>query len=131
MCRRHRGRSETRHAQTSTSRRPASRQVPRRPKVAAPNVVGLPVDEATAKLDAVGLDSRQTDVTSTEPARTVVDQVPIIGAYKHREIEYVDRAPKKVEVQIPLVEYFERVKRVKADAWQVDFCRRLEDAWAS
>jgi len=50
------------------------------PKVAAPNVVGLPVDEATAKLDAVGLDSRQTEVTSTEPARTVVDQAPAAGA---------------------------------------------------
>lgn len=50
------------------------------PKVAVPNVVGLKVAEATAKLDAVGLDSKQTQVTSTEPAGTVVDQAPAAAA---------------------------------------------------
>ena len=31
-----------------------------------------------------------------------------------REIAYIDTAPKPFVVQIPLVEYFERVKRLKA-----------------
>ena len=49
------------------------------PKVAVPDVVGQPVDAATAKLDALGLDTKQTEVTSTEPANTVVDQAPAAG----------------------------------------------------
>ncbi|HEY3184221.1 MAG TPA: PASTA domain-containing protein [Gaiellaceae bacterium] len=49
------------------------------PKVAVPDVVGQPLEEATAKLDALGLDSEQTEVTSTEPPRTVVDQAPAAG----------------------------------------------------
>ena len=50
------------------------------PKVAVPDVVGQPVDAATAKLDAVGLDTKQTEVTSTETAGTVVDQAPAAAA---------------------------------------------------
>jgi eukaryotic-like serine/threonine-protein kinase len=49
------------------------------PKVAVPDLVGQPVDQAIAKLDAVGLDSEQTEVTSTKPPRTVVDQAPAPG----------------------------------------------------
>jgi serine/threonine-protein kinase len=49
------------------------------PKVAVPDVVGQPVHQATARLDAVGLDSNQTEVTSTDPAGTVVDQAPAAG----------------------------------------------------
>ncbi len=43
-------------------------------------------------------------------------------------IEYIDPAPKPFIVQMPLVEYFERVKRHKADAWQIDFCDKLQKA---
>jgi beta-lactam-binding protein with PASTA domain len=49
------------------------------PKVAVPDLVGQPVDQAIAKLDAVGLDSEQTEVTSTEAPRTVIDQAPASG----------------------------------------------------
>jgi phage terminase large subunit-like protein len=50
------------------------------------------------------------------------------GAYKHQAVEYINRKPKKIEVQIPFVEYFERVKRVKADRWQYHFCDYLQSA---
>jgi len=36
--------------------------------------------------------------------------------------------PSPLVTQVPLVDVFERLKRVKADAWQVDFCQRLQDA---
>lgn len=39
-----------------------------------------------------------------------------------------DIKPKPFITQIPLVEVFERLKRVKADHWQRDFCRRLQEA---
>lgn len=45
-----------------------------------------------------------------------------------RDIEYLDRTPKQIEVQISLVEYFERIKRVKADRWQRHFCDYLQNA---
>lgn len=41
-------------------------------------------------------------------------------------VDFIDPAPKPFVVQIPLVEYFERVKRLKADRWQVDFMNRLQ-----
>jgi beta-lactam-binding protein with PASTA domain len=50
------------------------------PKVAVPAVTGMTADEAVTKLDAVGLDSQQTMVTSAKPAGTVVDQAPAAGA---------------------------------------------------
>ena len=49
------------------------------PKVTVPDLKGLKADVAVQKLDAVGLDSRQTQVTSTEPAGTIVDQAPAAG----------------------------------------------------
>ncbi len=45
-----------------------------------------------------------------------------------REIAYIDLKPKPLIVQVPLVEYFERTKRHKADRWQIDFCNRLQTA---
>ena len=48
--------------------------------------------------------------------------------WRDRPIDYIDPAPQPFEVQIPLVEYFERIKRHKADRWQHDFCRRLQEA---
>lgn len=47
---------------------------------------------------------------------------------RSQPIDYIDPAPKPFIVQIPLVEYFERMKRHKADRWQHDFCRRLQEA---
>jgi beta-lactam-binding protein with PASTA domain len=49
------------------------------PKVAVPDVTGEQVAVATAKLDALGLDSTQTLVTSSRPVGTVVDQAPPAG----------------------------------------------------
>lgn len=43
-------------------------------------------------------------------------------------IDYIDPAPKPFIVQIPLVEYFERMTRWKADPWQIDLCNRLQAA---
>ena len=54
--------------------------------------------------------------------------IPIVGDYRDREIEYQDIAPPRFEVQVPLVEVFERVKRFKADAWQRQFCEYLQNA---
>ncbi len=45
-----------------------------------------------------------------------------------REIAYIDLKPQPLIVQVPLVEYFERIKRHKADRWQIDFCNRLQTA---
>lgn len=45
-----------------------------------------------------------------------------------REIDYLDTAPAKIDVQISLVEYFERIKRYRARAWQRDLCDRLQEA---
>jgi predicted phage terminase large subunit-like protein len=45
-----------------------------------------------------------------------------------RVVEYIDLTPKPFVVQIPLYEYFERIKRYKADRWQKDFCNRLQKA---
>lgn len=50
------------------------------------------------------------------------------NAYKTQSIDFIDPAPKPFIAQIPLVEYFERIKRLKADKWQRDFCRRLTEA---
>lgn len=54
--------------------------------------------------------------------------IPIVGDYRDREIEYIDTAPPRFEVKIDLVEFFERITRFKADAWQRDFCNRLQAA---
>ena len=53
---------------------------------------------------------------------------PETVSVSHREINYLDTAPKPFVVQIPLAEYFERVKRLKADKWQINFCNRLQTA---
>jgi phage terminase large subunit-like protein len=49
-------------------------------------------------------------------------------SYKNRPIEYIDPSPKPFITQIPLVEYWERQTRWKADPWQVDLGNRLQEA---
>jgi eukaryotic-like serine/threonine-protein kinase len=49
------------------------------PKVALPDLTGGSLADAQRKLDALGLQSTKTEVTSTEPAGTVVDQAPKPG----------------------------------------------------
>jgi serine/threonine-protein kinase len=49
------------------------------PKVAVPDLTGTPFTEAQAKLDQLGLSSTKTEVTSSQPAGTVVDQAPKPG----------------------------------------------------
>ena len=50
------------------------------PQIAVPDLTGQSFAAAQAKLDAAGLDSTRTEVTSEEPAGTVVDQAPKAGA---------------------------------------------------
>lgn len=55
-------------------------------------------------------------------------EMPVIEDYRRTEVDYQDIAPRPFTVQISLVEYFERIKRYKADRWQQDFCNRLQHA---
>jgi predicted phage terminase large subunit-like protein len=57
-----------------------------------------------------------------------VSSIQLSRAASRREIEYLDLKPKPLIVQVSLVEYFERIKRYKADRWQIDFCNRLQAA---
>jgi serine/threonine-protein kinase len=50
------------------------------PNVAVPDLSGKSFSDARAALDRLGLDSTRTQVTSNEPAGTVVDQAPKPGA---------------------------------------------------
>src|SRR4051812_695219 len=50
------------------------------PRVAVPDVGGQSLSEAQAALDKQGLDSTVTQVTSDQPAGTIVDQAPKPGA---------------------------------------------------
>ncbi len=49
--------------------------------------------------------------------------------FRKRKVKYLETVPQPVEKIIDLVEFFERVKRHKADAWQIDFCARIQDAF--
>lgn len=49
--------------------------------------------------------------------------------FKQKKIKYLETSPPAVEKRVDLVEFFERVKRHKADAWQIDFCTRIESAF--
>lgn len=60
--------------------------------------------------------------------RTGIGKLANKQSYKDKPIDYIDPAPKPFEVQIPLVEYFERIKRLKADKWQVHFLNYLQDS---
>lgn len=51
--------------------------------------------------------------------------------FRKRKVKYLETAPQPVEKIIDLVEFFERVKRHKADAWQIDFCTKIQDAFLS
>lgn len=45
-----------------------------------------------------------------------------------RDVEYIDPTPRPLISQIPLWEYFERIKRYKTDNFQKDLCARLQYA---
>lgn len=45
-----------------------------------------------------------------------------------KSIDFVDTKPKPFVVQVPLIDYFERIKRLKADSWQRHFCNYLQAA---
>jgi beta-lactam-binding protein with PASTA domain len=49
------------------------------PKVPVPDLTGMSFTDAQAKLDQLGLDSTKTEVTSDQPAGTIVDQAPKPG----------------------------------------------------
>jgi len=54
---------------------------------------------------------------------------PVREDFRKILIDYIDIKPRKIEIRLPFVEYFERIKRHKADGWQIDFCGRLENAF--
>lgn len=54
--------------------------------------------------------------------------VDVPNSYKEQPIEYIDPAPKPFITQVPLVEYFERMTRWKADPWQFHLCDVLQTA---
>lgn len=56
---------------------------------------------------------------------------PGVVSISAREIEYRETKPKEIEIQIPLWEYFERIKRFKTDRFQKDLCERLQNALAT
>lgn len=72
-------------------------------------------------------------IDSAELARSALIAVdgPLRSTVRDEAIDYIDIAPRKIEIQIPLVETFERIRKLKADAWQIDFCQRLQDAFAN
>ena len=49
------------------------------PKIAVPDLTGMSLAAAQRKVDALGLQSTKTEVTSTQPAGTIVDQAPKAG----------------------------------------------------
>lgn len=46
--------------------------------------------------------------------------------YREQPIDYLDVKPRQITPIISLAEYVERIKRIKVDRWQQDFCDRLE-----
>lgn len=56
---------------------------------------------------------------------------PTIESEAKREIEYRNIVPEPIKVQVPLWEYFERMKRFRVDRWQKDLCNRLQKAAAT
>jgi hypothetical protein len=52
-------------------------------------------------------------------------------SYRDKQVEYQSVEVPPIEIQIPLWEYFERIKQFKVDRWQRHFCDWLEDAVAT
>lgn len=52
--------------------------------------------------------------------------VELPDSYKDKPVDYVDPAPQPFKVQISLVEFMERIKRIKLDRWQIHFCNYLQ-----
>jgi eukaryotic-like serine/threonine-protein kinase len=50
------------------------------PKIAVPNLKGMKIGDAQAKLDALGFRSTKTSVISDQPAGTIIDQAPEAGS---------------------------------------------------
>jgi predicted phage terminase large subunit-like protein len=74
---------------------------------------------------------KTADQIREEEAQRYFIQVPEAMAVSERAIEYRDITATPLIVQVPLVEYFERIKKHKADRWQTDLCRRLQEAAAN
>lgn len=51
-----------------------------------------------------------------------------VAGYQSKPIDYIDPAPRPFIVQIPLVEYFERITKLKTDRWQKHFLNYLQTA---
>lgn len=71
--------------------------------------------------------AKRKDVEREDFYRRVNLYSDVVRASK-REVDYLSTEPEPFIVQIPLFEYFERIKRHKADKWQKDFCNRLQKA---
>jgi beta-lactam-binding protein with PASTA domain len=88
------------------------------PSVAVPDVKGLSLAAATAKLDAAGLQATQTTVTSTEKAGTVVDVAPAAGQKVKKGSTITLSVAKAAPVAVPDV----------VGSTQADAQAKLEDA---
>jgi serine/threonine-protein kinase len=71
------------------------------PRVAVPDLGGLAAADAVKRLDALGLDSRQTTVSSTERAGTVVDQTPAAGGQLAKGSVVTISVAKAAPVDVP------------------------------
>lgn len=65
-------------------------------------------------------------IAKVNAARAAEGKPPIAAPKK--AIQYLDTTLKPFQTQVPLVDTFERLKRLKADNWQRDFCQKLQDA---
>jgi predicted phage terminase large subunit-like protein len=59
---------------------------------------------------------------------SVIDYNPNVQSASQREIQYRDEKPVPFITQVSLREYFEKIKRYRADKWQKDLCDRLQKA---
>jgi beta-lactam-binding protein with PASTA domain len=73
------------------------------PEVEVPTVTGIAATDATAKLTALGLRTRTTAVTSSQPAGSVVDQAPRAGAKAPKGSLVVLSVAKAPPVAVPNV----------------------------
>jgi phage terminase large subunit-like protein len=71
-------------------------------------------------------ENRAQKTVSDEDYYSDINEYLGVKSLSRRAIDYLDSKPRKFVVQIPLVDYFERVKRYRADRWQRDFCNRLQ-----
>jgi predicted phage terminase large subunit-like protein len=71
---------------------------------------------------------RKKELTRDDYWERLLLSQPELIAVSEREKEFRDLKPKVFKTKIALVDYFERIKRHRADRWQKDLCDRLQTA---